>query len=123
MELADKSLYSLLGDYQGENLLGIPREELLGYLLEAAEALDWMNFEHGLQHLDIKPHNLFVVSNHLKVADFGLVDRLGEGEPGSRGPRRGGVTPIYAAPEILRGTISRQSDQYSLAIVYQQLLT
>ncbi len=76
MELADKSLYSLLEEYQGQNLPGIPREELLGYLLEAAEALDWMNFGHGLQHLDIKPHNLFLISNHVKVADFGLVDRL-----------------------------------------------
>jgi serine/threonine protein kinase len=67
MELADKSLYGLLSDYQARDLPGIPREELLGYLLEAAEALDWMNFGHGLQHLDIKPHNLFLVSNHVKV--------------------------------------------------------
>ncbi|HWG46288.1 MAG TPA: protein kinase [Gemmataceae bacterium] len=123
MELADKSLYSLLGDYQGENLLGIPREELLGYLLEAAEALDWMNFRHGLQHLDIKPHNLFVVSNHLKVADFGLVDQLSDVEKSHPAQRQGGITPLYAAPELLRGTVSRHCDQYSLAIVYQQLLT
>ena len=31
MELADKSLYGLLDDYQSQNLPGIPREELLGY--------------------------------------------------------------------------------------------
>ncbi len=123
MELADKSLYSLLGHYQGENLLGIPREELLGYLLEAAEALDWMNFQHGLQHLDIKPHNLFLVSNHLKVADFGLVDRLSDVERSHPTQRQGGITPLYVSPELLRGTVSRHCDQYSLAIVYQQLLT
>src|SRR5262249_38760244 len=34
-----------------------------------------------------------------------------------------GVTPIYAAPETFGGKISRHSDQYSLAIVYQELLT
>src|SRR6185437_4927615 len=123
MELADKSLYGLLGDYQSQNLLGIPRDELLGYLLEAAEALDWMNFRHGLQHLDIKPHNLFVVSNHLKVADFGLVDQLSDVEKSHPAQRQGGITPLYAAPELLRGTVSRHCDQYSLAIVYQQLLT
>jgi serine/threonine protein kinase len=123
MELADKSLNSLLGDYQGKNLPGIPREELLGYLLEAAEALDWMNFGHGLQHLDIKPHNLFLVSNHLKVADFGLVDRLSDTEKSNPTQRQGGITPLYAAPELLSGTVSRHCDQYSLAIVYQQLLT
>jgi serine/threonine protein kinase len=123
MELADKSLHGLFGDYQARNLPGIPREELLGYLLEAAEALDWMNFGHGLQHLDIKPHNLFLVSNHVKVADFGLVDRLTDVEKTHPTQRQGGVTPLYAAPELLRGTVTRHCDQYSLAIVYQQLLT
>ena len=43
---------------------------------EAAEALDLMNIEHQLQHLDIKPQNLFLVHNHIKVADFGLVKDL-----------------------------------------------
>jgi hypothetical protein len=33
------------------------------------------------------------------------------------------VTPLYAAAELFRGTVSRTSDQYSLAIVYQELLT
>ena len=58
-----------------------------------------INFQYGLQHLDVKPHNLFVVSNHVKVADFGLVQRL----PRRTRPRRpaaaGGPTPLYASPE------------------------
>jgi serine/threonine protein kinase len=122
-ELADKSLQAVLADYQAQQLPGIPREELLGYLLEAAEALDWMNFRHGLQHLDIKPHNLFLVSNHVKVADFGLVERLTDVEKTPANQRQGGVTPLYASPELLRGRVGRTCDQYSLAIVYQQLLT
>src|SRR5439155_10311258 len=55
--------------------------------------------------------------------DFGLVGRLGESSDGPAGPRNGGVTPLYSAPELLRGTLSRHSDQYSLAVVYQQMLT
>jgi serine/threonine protein kinase len=82
-----------------------------------------MSFRHGLQHLDIKPHNLFLVSNHVKVGDFGLVDRLTDVEKTPANQRQGGVTPLYASPELLRGRVSRQCDQYSLAIVYQQLLT
>src|SRR5262249_23694031 len=35
----------------------------------------------------------------------------------------GGVTPVYAAPETFDGYVSRFSDQYSLGIVYQELLT
>jgi serine/threonine protein kinase len=123
MELADRSLHALHAECQARGEAGFPRDELLAYLHEAAEALDWMNFEHGLAHLDIKPHNLFVVSNHVKVADFGLVHSLGEAGAGRPARRQGGLTPLYASPELLRGDVSRHSDQYSLAIVYQQLLT
>ena len=128
MELADYNLHALFESYRAQGQAGIPRDELLGFLSEAAEALDWMNFEHGLQHLDVKPHNLFLVSGHVKVADFGLVGQLAGPEvasedPESRGHRSGGVTPLYSPPELLRGTLSGNSDQYSLAVVYQELLT
>jgi serine/threonine protein kinase len=118
MELADRSLQDVYTDCRNQGMKGIPRRDLLALLLEAAEALDWMNFGHNLQHLDIKPHNLFVFSNHLKVADFGLVHCLKDGPRTSSS-----ATPLYAAPEILGGGVSRHSDQYSLAVVYQQLLT
>jgi serine/threonine protein kinase len=121
MELADRSLQEMLADYRRQGQTGIPREDLLALLLEAAEALDVMNFQHGLQHLDIKPGNLFLVSDHLKVGDFGLVNS--PEEFGSGSGQRKGVTPLYAAPEILQGGMSRHSDQYSLAIGYQELLT
>src|SRR5262245_13497886 len=35
----------------------------------------------------------------------------------------GGITPVYAAPETFDGIITRFCDQYSLACVYQELLT
>ncbi|MGL4552282.1 MAG: protein kinase domain-containing protein [Gemmataceae bacterium] len=123
MELADDSLHTLAERYRAGGQPGIPRDEALGYLSEAAEALDWMNFDHGLQHLDVKPHNLFVISRHVKVADFGLVHSVGDAAGGQGPMRQGGVTPLYSPPELLRGTLSRSSDQYSLAVVYQQMVT
>src|SRR5262245_60871780 len=119
MELADRNLWDRYKDYRNENQTGIPRDELLRYLGEAAEALDMMNQEHNLQHLDVKPQNLFLVHNHVKVADFGLV-KVFEGMSASV---TGGVTPVYAAPETFDDRVTRFSDQYSLAIVYQELLT
>ncbi len=117
-ELADKTLADVLREQRGP---GIPRLDLLAYLAEAAEALDVMRFQHGLQHLDVKPQNLFVVAGHVKVGDFGLVRRLPQdGAPG-RGPEN--ITPLYASPEVLGGSFGPNSDQYSLAIVYQELLT
>src|SRR5262245_1291870 len=73
MELADRNLADRLRECHSLGLPGVPREELLRYMDEAAEALDLMNIEHQLQHLDIKPQNLFLVHNHIKIADFGLV--------------------------------------------------
>jgi hypothetical protein len=119
MELADRNLWDRFRECRTQNLSGIPRDELLRYMDEAAEALDMMNNEHQLQHLDIKPQNLFLVYNHVKVADFGLVKDLA----GRAASVTGGVTPLYAAPEMFDGWVSRFCDQYSLAIVYQELLT
>ena len=47
---------------------------------------------------------------------------------GKRHPRRnaiadGGLTPAYAPPELFDGRPSLASDQYSLAILYQEMLT
>jgi hypothetical protein len=120
MELADRSLHDLFVEQQNAGLIGIPRDDLLRYLRDAAEALDYMNEKHKLQHLDVKPRNLFLICDRVKVADFGLVKHL---ERQSASGLLGGVTPLYAAPETFKGKISERSDQYSLAIVYHELLT
>jgi serine/threonine protein kinase len=119
MELADRNLWDRFKECRTQGLPGIPREELLSYLEETAEALDLMNREYQLQHLDIKPQNIFLVHNHVKVADFGLVKDM----EGSHATITGGITPVYAAPETFEGNLTRYSDQYSLAIVFQELLT
>lgn len=119
MEIADCSLEQRLREHQNQGLPGIPRSELLGYMSESAEALDFMSREYDLQHLDIKPQNIFLIAGHVKVADFGLVKDL----EGCTASVTGGVTPVYAPPETFDGWLSRNSDQYSLAIVYQELLT
>jgi serine/threonine protein kinase len=119
-EIAEKNLHELLLEYQQRGQQGIPREELLHYIGEAAEVLDLMNMRHGLQHLDVKPRNFFLVSNHVKVGDFGLVTSHA-GAPSA--VKLGAVTPIYASPEVFLGNVSRSSDQYSLACSYMELLT
>jgi len=119
MELADRTLLHRLEECQKEGLPGIPRPELMRYMTEICDALDFMNLDCQLQHLDIKPANLFLVHNHVKVADFGLVKDL----QGRSAAVTSGLTPVYASPETFEGTVSDRSDQYSLAIVYQELLT
>ena len=118
-ELADQSLQDRFEESRAAGQPGIPRDELLGYLRDAADALDFMSAKHGLQHLDIKPENLLIVGGRMKVADFGLVKDLEDVSVSLVG----GMTPDYAAPEVFDGRPSPHSDQYSLAIVYQEMLT
>ncbi len=118
-ELADRSLSDLYDEYQQQGNVGIPRAELLTYMSQAAEVLDFISTEHTLQHLDIKPENLLLVGKHIKLADFGLVKDLRDNSQSLMG----GLTPAYAAPELFDGRPTTTSDQYSLAIVYCELLT
>ena len=86
---------------------------------DAADVLDYMSEEHSLQHLDVKPENLLLLAGRVKVADFGLVKDIHD----ATASMMGGLTPLYAPPEVFDGRPSRWSDQYSLAIVYQEMLT
>lgn len=119
MELADRNLFDRFRECQLQGLPGIPRDELLRYMEETAEALDLMNSQFQIQHMDIKPQNIFLVFQHIKIADFGLAKDL----EGMNATLTGGVTPVYAAPETFEARVTRFCDQYSLAIVYQELLT
>jgi eukaryotic-like serine/threonine-protein kinase len=118
-ELADCSLADRFEEYRSKKKHGIPRDELLGYLKDAADALDFMAEQHGLQHLDIKPDNLLLQGDHAKVGDFGLAKDLNI----TNVSVVNGFTPLFAAPELFEGRPGRSSDQYSLAIVYQMMLT
>jgi hypothetical protein len=118
-ELADESLKDVFTQRRGEGLPGIPRDELLQYMRDTADALDYMNEKFQLQHLDIKPENLLLVGGRIKVGDFGLVKDIHDHTMSLMG----GLTPVYAPPEVFDGSPSLRSDQYSLAIVFQQMLT
>lgn len=118
-ELADESLEDVHKRYLKNGSCGIPRDILLSHLGDAADALDYLHQSYKLQHLDIKPGNLLMIGGHVKVADFGLLKDLRDIECSVVG----GLTPVYAPPELFDGRPNIHSDQYSLAVMYQELLT
>ena len=118
-ELADECLADVFQRYLENGFDGIDREKLVAYLKDAAEALDDLSTRHSLQHLDVKPENLLIFGDHVKIADFGLVKDVND----CNQSMVTGMTPAYAAPEIFDGRPSSKSDQYALAIVFQEMLT
>ncbi len=128
MGLADKTLFDRLEECRQQGLEGIPVEELLAHMDDAAKAIDFLNEPvHDLgagpvaiQHCDIKPHNLVLVGGATQVCDFGLA-RVVDGIQ-SATSTVGSIA--YMSPECLRdGLPSASSDQYSLAVSYVELRT
>ena len=115
MEEADCSLKDRLDERRGQ---GLPIAEVLGFMRQAAEGVDHLN-QQGIQHRDIKPGNLLLKGGQVKVGDYGLAKILEQ----TWGSHSGAMTPAYAAPEWIMGTLHRHSDQYSLAVTYFHLRT
>lgn len=127
MGLGQKSLAERLEECRAQGLGGIPLDELLPYLRDAARAIDFLNSPvHALAsgtgaivHCDIKPLNILIVGGAAQVCDFGLAHMVGA----VRKTAAAMGTIAYAAPELLDGKPSPTTDQYCLAITYYELRT
>jgi serine/threonine protein kinase len=125
MELADGDLDGLLRICLSDFGAPIPPAQVCGYLTQAAEALDFLNARRhsldgqivGVQHCDIKPSNLLLFGESIKLCDFGLA---GVTTSILKAHRRGG-TLDYTAPEVFQGRLSDRTDQYALAVTYCKL--
>lgn len=125
MELADGSLADLHEAYCLEFGTPIVPEQVLMYMAQAAEALDFLNCRQhavdgrtvAIQHCDVKPSNFLLVGDTIKLADFGLSSFT---TASMKFHRRAG-TLDYTPPEVFRGKLSDRTDQYSLAVSYCEL--
>jgi len=129
--LGDKTLGDRMRECQNDGHAGIPVDELLDYMDEAAKGIDFLNrgardlgdTSGPMQHCDIKPENILLIGNSALICDFGLSQVLGSDEATTATATSMIGSPAYMSPECILRKPSGASDQYSLALTYFELRT
>jgi hypothetical protein len=98
---------------------GIEHKELLQYLAIVAEGLDYLFKTANLFHLYLNPGSLCYYGGMLRLADYSIA-QLAWLPAGQKLDARG---LRYAAPELFDGKYHPNSDQFSLALIYAEMLT
>ncbi|KAI8925326.1 kinase-like domain-containing protein [Entophlyctis helioformis] len=100
-EFADGNLYQLMKDQDGRLF---PEADVKKYIFQVLQGLAYMH-KHGFFHRDMKPENLLLVGEVVKIADFGLAR-----ETRSLPPYTEYVsTRWYRAPEVLLRSVAYSS--------------
>ncbi len=128
MLLGGNSLDMQLRELAEEGKVGIPADQLISYMQDAAKGLDFLNQKQhdlgsgavAIQHCDVKPSNIVTIGNSAVICDFGLAKILNRSQATTA---NAAGTPHYMAPEAIVGAPSETSDQYSLAVTYYHLRT
>lgn len=133
-DLPSMTLRDRLDECKGTTGMGIPPDELLQYMEQAAEVVDFLTTpQHDFQgkkiavfHRSLRPDCLHLFDDRArrvcKVSDFGLAKPVTELDESVRHSL--GLTNYeYSPPEFDEGHTTATSDQYSLAVCYYELRT
>lgn len=117
--MPESTLYDRWKQLLSQGKPGVDRKELMQYLAIITEALEHLSRHANLLHLYLNPTSLYYFSGRMRVADYSLPQLAWI--PAGQQLDQAGLR--YAAPELFEGTYHANSDQYSLALIYAEMLT
>ena len=104
---------------------GLPLNEALDVASGVSDALAYAH-RHGVLHRDVKPANIMLTPDGVKLLDFGVAKLL---EPNVTANANAGTstlsipgTPAYMAPEQIDGLADSRADLFSLGAVLYEML-
>lgn len=113
-----------LAQLKRERPEGLPWRELREIAVQLFDALAYIH-ERGILHGDIKPGNVMLTEQGLRLFDFGLAQPLAgvlTGLPELRRQHFDAWTPAYAAPELMEGgRLTPLTDVFAAACVVYEL--
>jgi serine/threonine protein kinase len=102
-------------DYTISTGMGVTNESVQ-LIYDLLSGFSWAESSLNITHGDIKPSNILIKNNRVKICDFGLSIFRDE-----KGGNAG--TLKYCAPELLSGgNINTKTDIYSLGITIKEIL-
>lgn len=104
---------------------GVNKELAFKFLEQFAEALDYAH-KKGIIHCDLKPANIFISDQGVKILDFGIARLASKSKLSDKfdAGSIGALTPEYASLEMLQKKTPEASDDvYAAAIITYKLLT
>ncbi len=98
----------------------LSESDLIDYSMQLCDLLIYIHDpEHKVLHLDLKPDNLLISDEKMKLIDFGSAICQFENESGYIASG----TPCFAAPELFEnGKMSEETDIYSMGKVFEYML-
>lgn len=113
-------LYFTMEWVQGQDLESSMRRleptAIIPIVVQICRALAYLH-ARGVIHADLKPHNVLMAGERIKIVDFGVALEVRASEVRARY-----YTPGYAAPEVRqRRPIDHRTDLYSLGAIWYTL--